>query len=114
MAKFVEGELAVLQNASYFAEWEGALALVVGGLALRYPLNMYTMDCEPMMTYRVRPLVEGAIYVNCQTYQLRKLDDRSDSSAENESASQLEFRGDQREFLESLEPGDKLEVILPR
>ena len=114
MAQFKVGELAVLQNASYFEEWDGALAVVVGGLALRYPLNMYTMDCEPMLTYRVRPLVEGAIDVNCQPNQLRKLDDRRDGSEEKDSASDLEFHGNQREFLESLEPGDKLEVILPR
>lgn len=86
MAQFQVGELAVLQNASYFEEWDGALAVVVGGLTLRYPRNMYTMDCEPMLTYRVRPLVEGAIDVNCQPHQLRKLDEPGTTQEFEETA----------------------------
>jgi hypothetical protein len=122
VAQFKLGELAVLQNASYFAEWDGALALVVGGLALRYPRNMHTMECEPLLAYKVRPLVEGAIDVTCQPYQLRKLDDRGETmeksatstkTEELDSESHVEFHGSQREFLQGLQPGDKLTVILP-
>ena len=122
MAQFEVGELAVLKNASYFEEWDGALAVVVGGLILRYPRDMHTMECEPLLAYKVRPLVEGAIEVNCQPHQLRKLDEpgettdesaTSEGSKERESESHLEFHGSQREFLQSLQPGDKLTVILP-
>ena len=75
MAKFVEGELAILQNASYFEEWNGAPAVVVGRLSLRHSCNLHTMECESIVTYKVRPLVEGAIAVHCKSHQLRKLAD---------------------------------------
>ena len=73
MAQFVEGELVVLQNATYFEEWNGCLAVVDGRLKLRNPRNILTMERETIVAYSVQPLVEGAIKVICKTYQLRKL-----------------------------------------
>ncbi|MEE4639715.1 MAG: hypothetical protein V2J42_13335 [Wenzhouxiangella sp.] len=89
MAQFVEGELAVLQNASYFQEWDGALAVVVGPLKLRNPRDMHTMQREPLLSYSVLPLVEGAIEVCCQPHQLRKLDGADETT--NSTAQGIEL-----------------------
>lgn len=75
MTTFALGEIAVLRNATYFEEWEGCLAVITGPLIHRYPRNMHTMECDIALTYKVMPLVEGAIEVNCEPHQLRKLDD---------------------------------------
>lgn len=73
MTEFVEGELAVLQNASYFEEWDGSLAVIIGPLALRYSCDMHSMRRTPRVCYVVRPLVRDAVVVNCEPYQLRKI-----------------------------------------
>lgn len=74
MDNFIEGELAILQNATYFEEWDGSLAVVVGPLIPRTPRNMHTMQLEPLLSYQVRPLISGSFLVNCEPHQLRKLD----------------------------------------
>ena len=73
MDTFVKGELAILQHASYYEEWNGAPAIVVGGLTVRSPMDMHTMETVTFVGYQVLPLVEGAFKVTCTPYQLRKL-----------------------------------------
>lgn len=81
MDTFIEGELAVLQHATYFQEWDGSLAVVVGPLMPRMPRNMHSLKLEPLLAYQVRPLISGAFLVNCAPYQLRKLDRLRDAEA---------------------------------
>lgn len=82
MPTFAIGEIAVLQNATYFEEWEGCLAVITGPLTQRYPCNLNTMEREVLATYRVLPLVQGAIQVNCRPHQLRKLNDPGDAKGD--------------------------------
>jgi len=75
MESFVNGELVIMRHATHFHGWDGALGVVVGGLATRRSLDMNTRKSEWIQCYQVRPLVEGAMIVNCRPHQLRKLAD---------------------------------------
>ena len=99
METFVEGELAIMQHASYYEEWNGALAVVVGGLATRSPINMHTLEHNVCLGYQVVPLVPGGFKVTCAPYQLRKLRDRDDGAVRRVGAR----RGEQAEHREHCE-----------
>ena len=73
MNTFVEGELVIMQHATHYDEWNGAPAVEVGGLTVRSPVDMRTMETVTFVGYQVLPLVEGAFKVTCKPHQLRKL-----------------------------------------
>lgn len=78
--KFSVGELVILQKATYFSEWDGAIGQIVGPLKLRCCRDMHTMQTEWHKRYSVLPLAEGAFEVYCHENQLRKLNDTEQSS----------------------------------
>ena len=73
MNGFVRGELVIMQRATYFSEWNGAIGVVVGLLQERNAKDMNTMETLPLVAYKVLPLVEGAIEVVSEPHQIRKL-----------------------------------------
>ena len=82
MTTYAQGEIAVLQNATYFQEWDGCLVVITAPLMRRFPLNMLTMKRESVLSYKALPLVEGAIELTCSCDQLRKLNDPSATKSE--------------------------------
>jgi len=62
------GELVIMQNASYYTEWNGALGVVVSPLALRTSMDLVTMQYRTSASYRVRVLADDA-----RPHQLRPL-----------------------------------------
>lgn len=73
MTTFAIGETAILQNTTYFTQWDGCLVVVVEGLGVRRVLDLRTRQHVRLLTYGVLPLVEGAIKLQSELYQLRKL-----------------------------------------
>ena len=73
MDGFARGELVIMQHATCFEEWDGAIGVVVGILQERDAINMYTNKRERLTGYKVLPLVEGAFEVVCAPWQIRKL-----------------------------------------
>lgn len=91
MTHFYKGEIVLLQNATYFEEWNGALAEVLEDLDLRNPMDMNSMQKTCIATYRVIPLVHGGFMVNCTTDQLRKIDT---SDPQSERTTHIERNSD--------------------
>jgi len=83
--KFSVGELVILQNATYFSEWNGVIGEVLGALQLRNCMDMHTMETEWLQRYSVLPLVEGAFRIHCAERQLRKLDRSASVTELNEA-----------------------------
>lgn len=71
--KFSVGELVILQNATYFSEWNGAIGEVLGAQQLRNCMDMHSMKTEWLQRYSVLPLVDDGFRVFCSESQLRKL-----------------------------------------
>ncbi len=84
MSQFAVGEIVILQNATYFEEWDGALAEVLEGYTLRNPMDMNSMQRSCIATYRVMPLANDGFVVNCTPDQLRKLDGPETDSTQSE------------------------------
>lgn len=63
----------VLQNASFFNDWEGALAIVVEGLSRREVLDLRTGELVELTAYAVNPIVPGNVRLVCEPHQLRRL-----------------------------------------
>lgn len=78
MGTFAIGELAILQNATYFEEWNGSLGLIVGSLRPRSCIDMQTLGQHHSAAYQVRPLVPESALIVCQPYQLRKIGSRDE------------------------------------
>jgi hypothetical protein len=79
--KFKVGELVILQNATYYEEYNGSLGVVTEPLAPRTGLNLCTMESEVTMSYKVRILAEESLDVQATAAQLRKLDDGGDEAS---------------------------------
>jgi hypothetical protein len=67
------GELVIMQNASYYTEWNGALGVVVSPLALRTSMDLVTMRYRTSASYRVRVLADDGVVVDARPHQLRPL-----------------------------------------
>jgi hypothetical protein len=70
---FKVGELVIMQNASYYTEWNGALGVVVSPLALRTSMDLVTMRYRTSASYRVRVLADDGVIVDARPHQLRPL-----------------------------------------
>lgn len=69
---FKIGDLVITQNAEYFSEYDGTLAIIVGGHAGRCAMNMNTMEEEWYpFTYEVRLLFCNRV-VTVKPHQIRK------------------------------------------
>lgn len=73
MEEFVNGELVILHNPTYFNRWSGALGVVVGLRQQRSALDMHTGETNMLDAYRVRVLEEDGLTVICERHQLKKL-----------------------------------------
>ena len=80
---FKIGELVIMQNATHFDEYNGAIGVIVDVLKLCYPTNLNTMNHEKMLGYTVKILIEHAPEVKAAPEQLRKL--RSGEQSQMES-----------------------------
>jgi len=63
----------IMQHATHFTKWDGVIGVVVGTLATRSAWDMNTRESVPLTGYKVLPVVEGAVEVVCEPYQMRKL-----------------------------------------
>jgi hypothetical protein len=70
---FKVGELVIMQNASYYTEWNGALGVVVSPLALRTSMDLVTMRYRTSSSYRVKVLADDGVIVDARPHQLRPL-----------------------------------------
>ncbi len=70
---FKVGELVIMQNASYYTEWNGALGVVVNPLALRTSMDLVTMRYRTSASYRVKVLADDGVIVDARPHQLRPL-----------------------------------------
>jgi len=73
---FKVGELVVMQFASYFHEYNGTPAVVIGGLQTRGVIDLNTMEDDVYDGYRVRILAGDGQIVTAKPHQLRKLQDK--------------------------------------
>lgn len=87
--RFKPGDLAIMQNGTYYAEFDGCPAVVVGGLDYRLSVNLITMKNVFAWTYRVRLLTSSytwprANIVSAYPYQLRRPDNKQEIQIEIE------------------------------
>lgn len=73
--RFRVGDLAIVQNSTYFLEHDGCLALVRGALAERWGRDLTTMTWEKRSCYAVRVFFDPPANVLCTPNQLRPLKD---------------------------------------
>jgi hypothetical protein len=71
--RFAVGEPVILQNATYFTEWNGALAVIVEALAWRRTTDLLLAEPCRLYCYRARVLAAGGHIVHAAPHQLRKL-----------------------------------------
>ncbi|MDT8450550.1 MAG: hypothetical protein RQ847_10320 [Wenzhouxiangellaceae bacterium] len=89
METFAKGELVVMQHATHFSHWNGTIAVVVGALATRNPLDLNTRKRVALTSYKVLPIIEGGIEVVCEPHQMRKLR-KPDAATEKPAVWQVE------------------------
>ncbi|MFO8002925.1 hypothetical protein [Thioalkalivibrio sp.] len=70
---FKVGELVIMQNASYYTEWNGALGVIVSPLAPRTSMDLITMHYRTNASYRVKVLTRDGIVVDARPHQIRRL-----------------------------------------
>jgi len=70
---FKVGELVIMQNASYYTEWNGALGVIVSPLAPRTSMDLLSMQYKTNASYRVKVLTEDGIVVDARPHQIRRL-----------------------------------------
>jgi len=70
---FKVGELVIMQNASYYTEWNGALGVVVSPLAPRTSMDLLSMQYRTNASYRVKVLTRDGIVVDARPHQIRRL-----------------------------------------
>lgn len=86
------GELVVMQNASYYTEWNGSLGVIVAALAPRTSMDLSSMRLCTRASYQVQVLAEDGVIVDARPHQLRPLygpDTETDTDAENRSPATL-------------------------
>jgi hypothetical protein len=70
---FKVGELVIMQNASYYTEWNGALGVIVSPLAPRTSMDLVSMQYRTNPSYRVKVLTRDGIVVDARPHQIRRL-----------------------------------------
>ena len=80
---FSVGELVFMQNASYHNEFDGALAVVICGLAERASVDSWTLQRLMVNGYRVKVLVESEEIFCALPHQLRPLSDTPSGALED-------------------------------
>lgn len=70
---FKVGELVIMQNASYYTEWNGALGVIVSPLAPRTSMDLSSMQYRTNPSYRVKVLAQDGIVVDARPHQIRHL-----------------------------------------
>lgn len=70
---FKVGELVVMQHASYYTEWNGALGVIVSPLAPRTSMDLLTMRYRTSASYRVKVLAADGMVVDARPHQIRRL-----------------------------------------
>jgi len=73
VTRFKVGELVIMQNASYYTEWNGALGVVVSPLAPRTSMDLLTMRYRTSESYRVKVLTADGVVVDARPHQIRRL-----------------------------------------
>ena len=70
---FNVGELVIMQHASYYTEWNGALGVIVSPLAPRTSMDLLSMQYRTNASYRVKVLTQDGIVVDARPHQIRRL-----------------------------------------
>ncbi len=70
---FKVGELVIMQNASYYTEWNGALGVIVSPLAHRTSMDLLSMHYRTSASYRVKILTRDGVVVDARPHQIRRL-----------------------------------------
>ncbi len=73
ISEIAVGDLVIMQNATYYEEWNEMPALVIGGLIQRRSLHLHTMERHTRWAYRVQILHSNGLRVNAGRHQLRRL-----------------------------------------
>jgi len=71
--QFSVGELAILQNGTYHAQYDGALAVVTRGLSFRWATDKIKGQRVFVLCYGVKALATPPICFLTRPYQLRPL-----------------------------------------
>jgi len=82
---FKVGELVIMQNASYYTEWNGALGVIVSPLAPRTSMDLVSMQYRTNPSYRVKVLTRDGIVVDARPHQIRRLHGPEDSTSRDRS-----------------------------
>jgi hypothetical protein len=82
------GDLVIMQNASYYTEWNGALGVVVSPLSLRTSMDLMHMQYFTSPSYRVKVLIQDGFIVDARPHQIRPLRD-PDSDTQSASDQRL-------------------------
>ena len=93
MSDFVIGELVIMQNATYFHRWDGALGVVIGLREKRRAIDLNTNETAVIDAYRVRILEDDGIALICERHQMKRL-----------PMPQIEFEDDETIERERTEP----------
>lgn len=84
---FKVGELVVMQNASYYTEWNGALGVIVSPLAPRTSMDLLSMRYRTNPSYRVKVLTRDGIVVDARPHQLRRLHGPDEATSDHRGRS---------------------------
>ena len=86
------GDLAVLQNATYFHELNGMIVEILEQPADRWAVDLHTMEGRQIFAYRVRLILPfdtesvGDKKLCCLPWQLRPIDPPEPEASDNEWA----------------------------
>jgi hypothetical protein len=79
---FKVGELVIMQNASYYIEWNGALGVIVSPLVPRTSMDLLSMQYRTNPSYRVKVLAQDGIVVDARPHQIRRLHGPDDTATQ--------------------------------
>lgn len=86
------GDLAVLQHATYYHEWNGMIVEILEQPADRWAVDLRTMESRQIFAYRVRLALSvdtesvGDKKLCCLPWQLRPIDPPEPEACDNEWA----------------------------
>ena len=76
---FRKGDLAILQHATYFNEFDGCLAVIESGLVQASAMDLRVLERKVRKVYRVRVLSPGYVTTFlAMSHQLRRLGESQD------------------------------------
>lgn len=81
---FKVGELVIMQHASYYTEWNGALGVIVSPLAPRTSMDLLSMEYRTNASYRVKVMAHDGIVVDARPHQIRRLRGPEDAAKEEQ------------------------------